>query len=40
MAADSDLDLSNITALEVTFSGGVAGAVLIDELGFRNEAAE
>jgi dienelactone hydrolase len=39
-AANPDLDLSTITALEVTFEGGVAGTVLIDEVGFRNEVPE
>ena len=35
LAANPDLDLSNITAVDVTFDGRIAGAVLIDELGFR-----
>ena len=35
LAANPDFDLSNITALEVTFDGRIAGSILIDELGFR-----
>ncbi|MGZ5385008.1 MAG: alpha/beta hydrolase family protein, partial [Acidimicrobiia bacterium] len=36
LAVSPDLDLSNVTALDVTFDGRVAGTVLIDEFGFRN----
>jgi hypothetical protein len=36
LAVSSNLDLTNITAVVVTFDGRTAGAVLIDELGFRN----
>jgi len=36
LAANPDLDLSNITAVDVTFDGRIAGSVLIDELGSGN----
>jgi hypothetical protein len=36
LAANPDLDISKITAVDVTFDGRIAGVVLIDELGFRN----
>jgi hypothetical protein len=35
-AANPDLDLSNITAVDVTFDGRIGGTVLIDDFGFRN----
>jgi dienelactone hydrolase len=36
LAANPNLDLSDITALEVAFDGRIPGTVLIDEFGFRN----
>jgi hypothetical protein len=36
LAANPDLDLSNITAVDVTFDDRIAGSVLIDELGSGN----
>lgn len=35
-AANPDLDFANITALDITFDGRIAGTVLIDDFGFRN----